>query len=161
MPTIISAANFATLMGVSGHTVSMWGASGKYKVKEDDNGKLFFELSDLQSVPEIAEMTNSKWEEEMKVKPLREYTSIELFAGAGGLALGMSMAGFKHVLLSEIDHDACATLMHNCPSWHVAEGDIHQLDFSKYKDKVDLLTGGFPCQAFSYAGLKGGFADTR
>lgn len=161
MPTIISAANFATLMGVSGHTVSMWGASGKYKVKEDDNGKLFFELSDLQSVPEIAEMTNSKWEEEMKVKPLREYTSVELFAGAGGLALGMSMAGFKHVLLSEIDHDACATLMHNRPRWHVAEGDIHQLDFSKYKDKVDLLTGGFPCQAFSYAGLKGGFADTR
>ncbi len=161
MSTIISAANFATLMGVSGHTVSMWGASGKYKVKEDDNGKLFFELSDLQSVPEIAEMTNSKWEEEMKVKPLREYTSIELFAGAGGLALGMSMAGFKHVLLSEIDHDACATLMHNRPSWHVAEGDVHQLDFSKYKNKVDLLTGGFPCQAFSYAGLKGGFADTR
>lgn len=66
------------------------GASGKYKVKEDDNGKLFFELSDLQSVPEIAEMTNSKWEEEMKVKPLREYTSVELFAGAGGLALGMA-----------------------------------------------------------------------
>lgn len=161
MLTTISAANLATLMGVSGHTVSSWGASGKYKIKKDTDGKLFFDISDLQSVPEIAEMTNSNWEEEMLTKPLREYTSIELFAGAGGLALGMSKAGFKHVLLSEIDHNACSTLMRNRPNWHVAEGDIHQLDFTKYRGKIDLLTGGFPCQAFSYAGLKGGFSDTR
>lgn len=161
MPSTISAVNFATLMGVSGHTVSLWEQSGKYKSTKDKKGNAVFNISDLQDVPEIAEMLHSRWDEEMQTKPLRRYTSIELFAGAGGLALGMSMAGFDHVLLSEIDPDACATLVKNRPQWHVAQGDVHKLDFNKYRDKVDLLTGGFPCQAFSYAGLKGGFNDTR
>lgn len=157
----ISAVNFATIMGVSGHTVSLWEQSGKFKPIKDNNGKTAFNLSDLQNVPEIAEMLYSKWDEEMQTNPLRHYYSIELFAGAGGLALGMSMAGFNHVLLNEIDPNACATLVKNRPQWHVAQGDVHKLDFRKYRDNVDLLTGGFPCQAFSYAGLKGGFNDTR
>ena len=106
-------------------------------------------------------MIDSDWEKEMQTRPLRHYTSIELFAGAGGLALGMSMAGIQHVMLNELDHDACSTLRKNRPEWHVAEGDIHRLNFSTYHNKVDLLTGGFPCQAFSYAGTKGGFSDTR
>lgn len=160
-PSTISAANFATILGVSGHTVSLWEESGKYKANKDVNGRAVFNISDLKDVPEISEMVNSKWNEEMKTRPLREYTSIELFAGAGGLALGMSKAGFKHILLNEIDPDACATLVRNRPQWHVAQGDVHKLDFCKYRDKIDLLTGGFPCQAFSYAGLKGGFNDTR
>lgn len=157
----ISAVNFATIMGVSGHTVSLWEQSGKFKPIKDNNGKTAFNLSDLQNVPEIAEMLYSKWDEEMQTNPLRHYYSIELFAGAGGLALGMSMAGFNHVLLNEIDPNACATLVKNRPQWHIAQGDVHKLDFRKYRDNVDLLTGGFPCQAFSYAGLKGGFNDTR
>lgn len=161
MPSTISAVNFATIMGVSGHTVSLWEQSGKFKTIKDKQGNTAFYISDLKEVPEIAEMLHSKWDEEMQTKPLRPYTSIELFAGAGGLALGMSMAGFNHLLLSEIDSDACATLKKNRPQWHVAQGDVHRLDFQKYRDKVDLLTGGFPCQAFSYAGLKGGFNDTR
>lgn len=161
MPTTISVENFATLMGVSGRTVALWNESGKYKFNKDKEGNTFFYVSDLKGVPVIAEMLHSKWEEEMKTKPLRDYTSIELFAGAGGLALGMHKAGFKHILLSEIDADACATLVKNMPQWHVAQGDVHMLDFTKYRGKVDLLTGGFPCQAFSYAGLKGGFNDTR
>lgn len=122
---------------------------------------MYFYVKDIENIPDIKEMAQTSWEAEMETKPLRPYTSIELFAGAGGLALGMSKAGFKHVLLSEIDHDACATLLKNRPDWHVAEGDVHNLDFRKYRGKIDLLTGGFPCQAFSYAGLKGGFADTR
>lgn len=148
-------------MGVSKRTLNTWKQNGKYKSHKDEKGRCFFYIQDLMIVPEIKEMVLSNWDEEYKTKPKREYTSIELFAGAGGLALGMSMAGFHHIMLNEVDHDACTTLLSNRPDWHVAEGDIHKMDFKRYHDKVDLLTGGFPCQAFSYAGNKGGFEDTR
>lgn len=88
-------------------------------------------------------------------------TSVELFAGAGGLALGFEKAGFKHLLLNEVDKHACATLRHNRPDWPVLEQDVQQVDFSKYRGQVDLVSGGFPCQAFSYAGHGAGFNDIR
>ena len=81
----------------------------------------------------------------------REYTSIELFAGAGGLALGLEKAGLHHIALNEFDKFACQTLRANRPNWNVLEGDIHDIDFTPYKG-VDVVTGGYPCQAFSYAG---------
>lgn len=88
-------------------------------------------------------------------------SSIELFAGAGGLALGMELAGFQHVLLNEIDKWACQTLRNNRPNWNVLECPIEEVNFIKYRGKIDVVTGGFPCQAFSYAGNQGGFLDTR
>lgn len=88
-------------------------------------------------------------------------TTIELFAGAGGLALGLEKAGFKHLLLNEIDKNACLTLKTNRPNWNVLNEDINKVSFKEYKDKVDLLTGGIPCQAFSYAGKRLGFKETR
>ncbi len=90
----------------------------------------------------------------------KSYTSIELFAGAGGLALGLEKAGISHLLLNEIDKHASATLKKNRPLWNVACDDIKNIDFTPYKG-VDLVTGGFPCQAFSYAGKKRGLEDTR
>lgn len=96
------------------------------------------------------------------METLREpITNIELFAGAGGLALGLDQAGLTGVEYVEFDHDACDTLRANRPNWNVVEGDIHDVDFTEYKGKVDIVTGGFPCQAFSYAGKKMGFEDTR
>ena len=95
------------------------------------------------------------------VKPLRNYTEIELFAGAGGLALGMEKAGLNCVALNEFDKYACATLRKNRPDWNVIEGDVHNISFKEYEGKVDVVTGGFPCQAFSYAGKKLGFNDAR
>lgn len=94
-------------------------------------------------------------------QPTKSYTSIELFAGAGGLALGLERAGFQAALLNEWDKHACATLRHNRPNWNVIEGDICQIDFTPYHGKIDLLSGGFPCQAFSYAGKGEGFNDIR
>ncbi len=88
------------------------------------------------------------------------YTSIELFAGAGGMALGMEKAGFRHLLLNDFDRAATETLKRNRPEWHVVHGDIAEIDFTPYRG-IDLLTGGFPCQAFSYAGRKRGLEDTR
>lgn len=89
------------------------------------------------------------------------YTDIELFAGAGGLALGLEQAGFQGLAFVELDHAACETLRRNRANWNVIEGDVHEVDFSEYKGKVDLVSGGAPCQAFSYAGKRLGFGDTR
>ena len=161
MDGIVSADNFANIMGVSKAVLQNWENSGTFVPKKDGNGRKFFYVKDLLHVPEIREMVDSSWEQEMEVLPLRPYTSIELFAGAGGLALGMEKAGFSHVLLNEIDHDACATLQYNRPEWRVAEQDVRQISFKQFEGKVDFLSGGFPCQAFSYAGKQGGFNDTR
>ena len=160
-PTIITESNFADIMGVSKRTLKSWKDTGKYTAHKDNHGKYFFYVQDLIGVPEIKEMIETGWDEEQKITPVRDFTSVELFAGAGGLALGMSKAGFKHILLNEFDHDACETLRTNRPDWNIVEADIHTVDFSEYRNRVDLLTGGFPCQAFSYAGNKGGFTDTR
>lgn len=157
----ISVNNFSDLLGVSRATVESWINSGKYKVSVDASGKRVFKIEDISNVPEIKDIINSSWEKELKTVPLREFTSVELFAGAGGLALGMEKAGFHHVLLNEFDHHACNTLRLNRPDWNVVEGDVHDIDFSEYKGKVDFLSGGFPCQAFSYAGNRLGFEETR
>lgn len=149
-------------MGVSRSTVRSWVDSGKYVLEDGDDGRdPFFRMDDLRGVPEISQMLSGKWEEELQTKPSRPYTSVELFAGAGGLALGMEMAGFQHVLLNEFDHEACETLRVNRPGWNVVEEDIHTVDFTGLKGKVDFLSGGFPCQAFSYAGKRRGFEETR
>lgn len=90
-----------------------------------------------------------------------DFLNIELFGGAGGLCLGLELAGIKHSLVVEIDHDACETLRKNRPDWNVVEDDIHNVDFTKYHDEIAFISGGAPCQAFSYAGKRLGFGDTR
>ena len=88
-------------------------------------------------------------------------SSIELFAGAGGLALGLEKAGIDTKAFIEIDQYCCETLKRNRPNWNVINEDVSKIDFKKYRGKIDLVTGGFPCQAFSYAGKKLGFNDIR
>lgn len=160
-PRSISVNNFADLLGVSRATVDNWIRCGKYPVHTLHTGKRVFHLDDVKSVPEINAMLTTTWDDEMTVTPSTKFTSIELFAGGGGLALGMEKAGFHHLLLNEFDHNACETLRSNRPEWNVVEGDVHEIDFTPFKDKVDFLSGGFPCQAFSYAGKRLGFEETR
>lgn len=157
----ISADNFANVMGVSKATLLKWEENGTYRPRQDEDGRKFFFIKDLMDVPQIRQMALSHWDEEMKTTPLRDYNAIELFAGGGGLALGMEKAGFKHVLLNEFDHAACETLRKNRPQWNVVEGDVNGIDFTPWKGKVDFISGGFPCQAFSYAGKRAGFEDAR
>lgn len=157
----ISFNNLADLLGISRATVDHWVSSGKIKAHTGINGSRHFYLDEIADIPEITSMINSSWDKEMHVSPIRTFTSVELFAGAGGLALGMEKAGFSHVMLNEIDHSACETLRKNRPYWNVVENDIHEIDFTPFYGKVDLLTGGFPCQAFSFAGKRLGFEETR
>lgn len=94
--------------------------------------------------------------------------SIELFAGAGGLALGIEKAGFEHIGLIEFNQSAADTLKKNRPNWNVICTDIANIscqDLEQYfqikKGDLDLLSGGAPCQSFSYAGKRLGLEDTR
>lgn len=156
----ISENNLAALVGTSNGTVQKWAENGIYP-SHSIEGVRGFDMEELANIPEVRAMLGGHWNEESYVEPLRQYNSVELFAGGGGLALGLSLAGFHHVLLNEFDTSACKTLKSNRPDWNVIEGDIRHIDFSPLKDKVDFLSGGFPCQAFSYAGKQGGFNDTR
>lgn len=95
-------------------------------------------------------------------------TSIELFAGAGGLALGLEQAGFNHIGLVEIDKSAVDTLRYNRPKWNVLCEDVEivasrdlEKEFNIKKYDLDLLSGGAPCQSFSYAGKRLGLEDVR
>lgn len=98
----------------------------------------------------------------------KNYKSIELFAGVGGMALGLEMAGFNHIALIEIDKVASETLVKNRPKWNVLCEDIEQIanrdlekEFGIKKYELDLLSGGPPCQSFSYAGKRLGIEDVR
>ena len=78
------------------------------------------------------------------------YTVVSLFAGAGGLDIGLENQGFRTVWANDIDKDACSThrLWSNA---EVVQGDISKIDFTQIP-KSDVITGGFPCQGFSLAG---------
>jgi DNA (cytosine-5)-methyltransferase 1 len=86
-------------------------------------------------------------------------TCIELFAGAGGLALGLKNAGFEHLLLVERDARIARTLNEN--GFDAQTADVSTIDFRPWRDRVDLLCGGPPCQPFSRGGLGRGAEDTR
>ncbi len=146
----------------SKETLRRWDNEGKLPaVREPMSNYRLYKKSDLDTL--FGGFIDSKIKEAISnyVEPNHSYSVIELFAGAGGLAVGMEKAGLKCVALNDIDKWACQTLRTNRPNWNVLEGDIKQFDFTEYKDKVDVVTGGFPCQAFSYAGKKLGLADAR
>lgn len=86
--------------------------------------------------------------------------SVELFAGAGGLGLGVGRAGFKHQKVIEIDKWACDTLKENT-SWPLFSGDVRLFDYQSINKKIDLVTGGPPCQPFSMGGKHRAFLDPR
>jgi len=95
-------------------------------------------------------------------------TSVELFAGAGGLALGCQLAGFESVATLERDKWACDTVRENkqrghplVVDWNVHEGDVREFDWSVVREDVSLVAGGPPCQPFSAGGLAMAADDPR
>jgi DNA (cytosine-5)-methyltransferase 1 len=95
--------------------------------------------------------------------------AIELFAGAGGLGIGVSRAGFIPAAVVEWDRWSCDTIRENrarhigaVAKWpNPIEGDIREIDFRKHEGKIDLVTGGPPCQPFSLGGKHRAFDDNR
>jgi len=154
-------ADVSNILSVSKERLKKWGESKKLIPANVNGMDGVYHISQLLQFDEFKLMVNSSWDEEANIRPHREYTSIELFAGCGGIAIGTEKAGFKHVLLNEIDKFACKTLKKNRPNWNVLNEDVTKVSFLEYRNKIDLLSGGFPCQAFSYAGNNLGFADAR
>ncbi|MBO0831507.1 MAG: DNA cytosine methyltransferase [Actinobacteria bacterium] len=92
---------------------------------------------------------------------IAEPTAVEICAGAGGQALGLEQAGFRHAAAVELDADACETLRRNRgDDWKIVEGDVAGVDGRAYAG-VDLLAGGVPCPPFSIAGKQLGREDER
>lgn len=94
--------------------------------------------------------------------------TIELFAGAGGLGIGVSRAGFKPAAVIERDHYCCDTIRENqgrglspVAHWPLTEGDIRDFDFRSIRGKIDLVSGGPPCQPFSLGGKHRSHLDDR
>jgi len=90
-----------------------------------------------------------------------ELTSLEICAGAGGQALGLEQAGFRHEAVVELDDAACETLRRNRgDAWKVIEDDVANVDGRGFAG-VDLFSGGVPCPPFSIAGKQLGRDDER
>ena len=150
------------LIGKSKGTLRRWDREGKlvairepvsnYRIYPKKDIEIFFKNFIEHKTPKI-KMNN--------IKAQHDYKVVELFAGAGGLAIGLEKAGLNCIVLNEIDKYACQTLKKNRPNWNILEGDIKDFNFTKYYHQADVVTGGFPCQAFSYAGKKLGLADAR
>ena len=94
--------------------------------------------------------------------------SIELFAGAGGLGMGLHRAGFHPLRVVEWDRDCCQTLRENqsldhpvVKDWPLKQGDVRQVDFKGFEDRLDLISGGPPCQPFSLGGKHKAHDDAR
>ena len=158
---LISADLVCDVLSISESSLQKKIKDGELNIAQECNGLFFFNKDELLKYPEFGDMDIDAWNKHQAIKPTMPFTSIELFAGCGGMALGLEQAGFRHLLLNEFDKNACRTLGKNRPAWPIAEGDISKLSFSHFHGCVDLLAGGFPCQAFSYAGRQLGFNDVR
>lgn len=158
----LSISEAAELLGKSKETLRRWDREGKLSaLREPMSNYRVYKKSAILSLFDDFLQVDIEDENPNFIEAENQYTALELFAGAGGLALGMEKSGINCVALNEIDKYACETLRKNRPDWNVLEGDIKDYDFSKYKNQVDIVTGGFPCQAFSYAGKRLGFDDAR
>jgi len=162
MSEYLTISETAKLLNKSTKTLRRWDDEGKLSaVREPMSNYRVYRKNEVETL--FAEFFNNDVQETISNFEVaeNEYKVLELFAGAGGLAVGMEKAGLKCVALNEIDKYACETLRKNRPNWNVLEGDIKNFDFSIYHNEVDVVSGGFPCQAFSYAGKRLGFEDAR
>ncbi len=155
----------AEMLEVSVDTIRLWAKKGLVKSRRTSGNHRRFDLEEIRRVKNRGSGANGSGAFKVLKAPANGLSVIELFSGCGGLALGMENAGFATKLLVEIDKSACNTLEVNRPDWPLLRGDIHDFNhersFDAYQDQVDVVAGGFPCQAFSYTGKGLGFGDPR
>lgn len=162
MSEYLTLSEASELIGKSKETLRRWDREGKLTaVREPLSNYRVYKREQVEKLfSDFINITPTELTDNFELAH-NDYSVIELFAGAGGLAIGLERAGLKCVALNEIDKWACETLRLNRPNWKVLEGDVKDFNFSDYHNKVDVITGGFPCQAFSYAGKKLGLNDAR
>lgn len=154
----------ATALEVSVDTIRRWEKMGLIKSSRDQRNHRVFNIEELRRVQQKTNGQHLVNNYKVHVSKTRYPVScIDLFAGAGGTALGFHNAGIEHALLAEINKDAVATLRTNSKAldlgWDIFEGDVADIDYTGMQ--ADVIQAGFPCQAFSYAGKSLGFEDTR
>lgn len=154
-----TAGEAAIKLNISIDTIRRWDKRKIIRSFRDHRNLRIFSLAEIERIMDKTQNNSSGRYKNLKNSKKSNYTVIELFAGCGGTALGMEQAGIKHVLLNEIDKNACATLRTNKPKWNIIEDDVKNLTF--VENQADIVQGGFPCQSFSYAGNKMGFEDIR
>src|SRR5690606_6704829 len=140
MKNYLTLAETSELIGKSKETLRRWDNEGILNaVREPVSNYRVYRKSDVQAV--LGSLFDDVVADEVSnfVEPENEYSVLELFAGAGGLAIGLEKAGLKCVALNEIDKWACETLRNNRPNWNVLEGDIKNFDFTEYNGKVDVV----------------------
>lgn len=158
---LLTISDVAELLNLSVDTIRRWGKKGLIKSQRNQHNHRVFNLGEVQRVQAKYQGHGTNRGFYVLKSEQTDYTVLELFAGAGGMALGFENAGLKSVLLNEIDSYAVQTLKLNRPDWNIIEGDVAEIEFHQFQDTVDIVAGGFPCQAFSHAGHSRGFEDTR
>lgn len=160
MPKLLSVIEASLRIGVSSDTIRRWDKKGLIKAQRSPLNHRLFDFDEIMRLHnKISGTSSGNNYKVLRTNKKSGYTAIELFAGAGGTALGFDNAGIDHTLLTDWDKDSTDTLKFNKPNWNVVRDDVRNIDFSK-KD-ADIVEGGFPCQSFSFAGKKLGFSDIR
>lgn len=158
----LSVSEASRKLNISVDTIRRWEKKGLIRATRSDKNYRLFSVNELKRIQNKYQGNDSnKSFKVLKSNKKTSYTSIELFAGCGGTALGFENAGVSHVLLNEFEKNCVATLKKNMPKWNVIHEDVAKVDFKEWEGKVDIVQGGFPCQSFSYAGKKLGFEDAR
>lgn len=156
---ILSIKQASDLLSVSFDTIRRWEKKGLVKAHRNKNQHRFFQAEELLALQAKLSGGNGVGFQILKCDKKTNFSVVELFAGAGGFALGMQHAGLSCKMLVEIDKTASTTLIQNRPMWNVVNDDVANVDFKTIT--ADIVAGGFPCQAFSYAGKRLGFEDIR
>lgn len=156
---LLSVSEVAKIVGISTDTIRRWDKANLIRsYRSINNHRLFIEEEVVKYYNKISGNSVSDYKI-LKSDKKTNYTTVELFTGAGGTALGLENSGLQQIMNVEIDKNAVETLKNNRPNWNVVHSDISQVDFSGVN--ADIVEGGFPCQSFSYAGKRMGFNDIR